>query len=83
MKKLALVFGLLVALPVAAAPPPTTKQCKSDKECTAPKHCVKTQGGKSCAQACDPKPGSCPEDQRCVKDGPSYVCRPINDGVDL
>jgi hypothetical protein len=87
MKKLAtlvlgIVFGLGLSLPVAAAPP-TTSKCKSDKECSAPNRCVKIETGRSCAQVCEPKPGTCPQDHRCVKDGPSFVCRPINDGVDL
>jgi hypothetical protein len=87
MKKLAAIvfgfmFGLCLALPVTAAPP-TTARCKADKDCSAPSRCVKTEGGRSCAQPCEPKPGTCPQDQRCVKDGPSFVCRPINDAVGL
>jgi hypothetical protein len=88
MKKMAmntngLAFALLASLLFAGTSLAANKHCESDKACVAPERCVKVRDGHSCARTCEPKPGSCPEDQRCVKDGSSFVCHPITDGVDL
>jgi len=73
-------LALLVA-PVYAGEKAT---CTSDAECKAPLTCVRTNKASKarCELACNDKT-KCPEDQRCVSDHGTRVCRPIVDGVDL
>jgi hypothetical protein len=81
----AAVLCLVSLVPAAyasgKAPP---KVCTSDASCASGESCATTTAGKRCVHLCDgARPSSCPAEQRCVKDGKAFVCRPINDGVDL
>jgi hypothetical protein len=51
--------------------------------CAAGLSCARVLAGDRCERVCDTKRASCPADERCVKDGISWVCHPIHDGVDL
>jgi hypothetical protein len=84
--KASILLLLLSLSPVALAKPPPAGQgrpCGAKRSCGAGLQCVdKATGSASCEIACaDNK--SCPEDQRCVKDGTQKICRPINDATGL
>ena len=68
----------------AKAPPGRGRACDAKSKCDARLQCV-DRGGlakATCELVCSAKT-KCPEDERCVIDGNSYVCRPINDGSGL
>lgn len=67
----------------AKAPAGQGRACDARHACSDGLTCVaKHGGGSTCELACASN-ATCPEDQRCVKDGAQRVCRPINDGVGL
>jgi hypothetical protein len=73
------VFGAVFDAPVHAdpEPAPTDRPCTRNMECPDTQYCVKLAAGLRCARPCNPKRPSCKKDQRCVKDGPTYVCRSL------
>jgi hypothetical protein len=75
-----LVTALLLASPaVAKAPPGQGRKCKAADQCEASLQCIKTRAGSgTCEIPCKDSSG-CPEDQRCIADGPQKICRPITD----
>ena len=82
--KLALVamilgLGLPCALVRADAQRAPDQPCTRNMECPDTEYCVKVAAGMRCARPCNPKRGTpCTKDQRCVKDGPKHVCRPLD-----
>jgi hypothetical protein len=76
--KRALLLGLLLsAVAFAKAVPGQGRACNAKNKCEAGLQCVPRAGGKThCEIVCETN-SKCPEDQRCVKDGPSTVCRDI------
>jgi hypothetical protein len=75
------IISLLLALAAGQGKP-----CDEKQKCAAPLECMKTRSGRAtCEQRCNEsdknKQGSCPVDQRCVKDGAQFICRPVNDGT--
>jgi hypothetical protein len=78
------IFFVLVVLalaPAAIAKAPTGqgKTCNAKSRCDGELQCVKHRDGKAtCELVCASKT-TCPEDQRCVKDGSEMLCRPVTD----
>jgi hypothetical protein len=73
---------ILLALVSLAVP--QGKPCVSSGQCAPPLQCVQTRRLRAtCEQICHPSQknmqGDCPQDQRCVKDGEHYICRPAAD----
>jgi hypothetical protein len=85
MNRLIAIGILLLPLGLSADPPVKRGgTCSAARLCAAGLSCARVVAGDRCEQVCDAKrPSSCPEDERCVKDGASSVCRPIYDGPDL
>lgn len=77
----AVVFAALPAL--AKAPPGQGRKCTAKQKCEASLTCVDTGAGSSRCELLCKDNSSCPEDQRCIRDGNQKICRPINDGVGL
>jgi len=69
---------LLLAL---ATPPGHGRSCSVARDCPSPMTCVKSGERRTCQIRCTPGKTKCPEDQRCVKDIDSNVCRPITDTI--
>lgn len=81
MKRLVAVAALLSSVGFAKGPPGQGRACSEKSKCEAGQKCVPRAGGKTyCELVCDAHT-KCPEDQRCVKDGPSTVCRDIQIGM--
>ncbi|HZS37208.1 MAG TPA: hypothetical protein VFF06_10290 [Polyangia bacterium] len=82
---LAAFAALALALSAQAAPhhPPGIRprvECAKDRDCATDQRCLRGADGKStCKIACNLDKPVCPEDHRCVKDGPRTVCKPISD----
>jgi hypothetical protein len=73
---------LLLCAAGAAQGRPASPTCAGDRECKDGRKCVRTaDGARRCELVCNPDKPACPEDQRCIKDGPSHVCKPINDSA--
>ena len=79
--KLAMI-GSMLALGLTAfakAPAGQGRACDARNRCDGELQCVKHRDGKSsCELVCAAKT-TCPEDQRCVKDGSEMLCHPITD----
>jgi hypothetical protein len=74
------IAALLMAPAVSAKPPPGQGRfCDARNKCTDGLQCIAHRDGKSTCELVCATSKNCPEDQRCVKDGPQMVCRPIND----
>ncbi len=81
--------ALLTALALwfsAAAEERATKQgapCSAKQSCTGGLECVpRGDGTGTCERLCKAS-AKCPEDQRCVKNGEQYICRPSTDRLPL
>ena len=86
LKLVAVLVASLFAAPTVFAKAPTGqgRACDAKSKCDGGLTCV-SRGGlatSTCELVCNAKT-KCPEDQRCVLDGDSHVCRPINDAVGL
>jgi hypothetical protein len=79
--KLLLLMLVLGATAPAMAKPPAAqgRACDAKSKCDAGLSCVAHSGGKSTCEIVCAAATKCPEDQRCVKDGPQSVCRPVTD----
>jgi len=78
----AIVMTLAIAAStVAFASPPAGqgKTCDAKNRCGGELQCVKHRDGKSTCELICAQKTTCPEDQRCVKDGSEMLCRPITD----
>jgi hypothetical protein len=64
---------------LAKAPANQGKTCDAKNSCNAGLTCVAHSGGKSTCEIVCAQSTTCPEDQRCVKDGAQNVCRPTTD----
>ncbi len=65
---------------LAHAKPAAT--CAADRDCRDGRKCVTTADAtRRCEIPCKPDKPACPEDHRCIKDGPSTVCKPVNDSA--
>jgi hypothetical protein len=76
----------LLPVPVARPHGPVTQggRCVSTHVCARPFQCLAGPFGRTCEIPCGARGDApCPEDQRCVKDGPRTVCRPIGDSLNL
>jgi hypothetical protein len=72
---------LLASSAPAKAPSGQRRACDAKTKCEAGLQCLPSADGKSrCEIACSNN-AQCPEEQRCVKDGPSTVCRAVNIGM--
>jgi hypothetical protein len=81
IRVLTLVAGLLLPLGASAKTPAGQgRPCDARNKCDAGLQCVPKYDGKSTCEVVCASNTKCPEDQRCVKDGPQSVCRPIMDG---
>jgi hypothetical protein len=75
----AVVVGLLISIAPVHADPQPDQPCTRNMECPDTQYCVKVAAGLRCARPCNPKRGTpCTKEQRCVKDGPTYVCQHID-----
>jgi hypothetical protein len=71
-----------VATASAKAPKPPAAQsrpCDANGKCDAPLCCVAHASGTSTCELVCKDSTTCPEDQRCVKDGAVMDCRPTTD----
>jgi hypothetical protein len=65
------------------APPNQGRVCDAHRKCEGGLKCAaRAERNSTCELLCE-RNAQCPEDQRCVKDGPQRVCRPINDALEL
>ena len=79
MRAILLMLVLSSSVAFAKAPAGQGKACDAKSRCDGELQCVKHRDGKStCEMVCAAKT-TCPEDQRCVKDGAELLCRPITD----
>jgi hypothetical protein len=74
-------IGVLIFGPsaMAKAPAGQGKACDARSACGSGLQCVPHRDGRSTCEIVCAASTKCPEDQRCVKDGPQTVCRPITD----
>ncbi len=61
------------------APAGQGKACDARSRCDGELQCVKHRDGRSTCELVCAQTSTCPEDQRCVKDGGEQLCRPITD----
>ncbi len=80
LKILVMMLALAgAATAMAKAPAGQGKACDAKSRCDGELQCVKHRDGKAtCELVCAAKT-TCPEDQRCVKDGSELLCRPVTD----
>ena len=57
--------------------------CVEGDACDGRLKCLRGPSGRSTCELPCADNAKCPEDQRCVKDGPRRICRPIEDGLGL
>ena len=80
MKRIFVAVALLSSVAFAKGPPTGQgRACDQRNKCDQGMQCVPRAGGTArCEIVCD-KDRECPEDQRCVKDGPQMLCKVISD----
>jgi hypothetical protein len=76
-----LMILMLAMAPVALAKAPAGqgKACDAKNRCDGELQCVKHRDGRATCEKVCASSATCPEDQRCVKDGSDLLCRPITD----
>lgn len=70
---------LLATTAFAKAPAGQGRPCDAKTKCVAGLQCVAHRDAKRTCELVCAANTTCPEDQRCVKDGAQSVCRPITD----
>jgi hypothetical protein len=75
-----LALGLLIApTTLADAPPGQGRACSAANKCPAKLQCVARKSAASTCELRCARNADCPQDQRCVKDGETKLCRPVTD----